>query len=319
MYTIYRLRKSETMSAERIEEIIGRHRGSSYSLAIRLQQQFGMSWREATSLAGYYDTPSYADTPKPELPPLPISPEEIRRRNEETVRKNALNQQKEEARQREKEELLNRHKERLKIIPADRIKELMALTKARERLLVIRDDLWDGIGVVDEEPTIIDDKHAGAHIGVLMLRAPYVNRLTGWDSVVRQRVIKDYEDFASVRIGIYLPHLDSEPSYPPERDEERIAVHILQSNLESSARLLQNGEVVHPYIPIDPWPTGVHTGLRRSERRDRFRTIGTENMFADTLNDLLVDVIKVQPFDVRSLISPLPPLPTIPWYKRIFG
>lgn len=333
----------ERWKAERIDEIVSRHRGSSYGLAIRLQQQFGMSWREATTLAGYDDRPSSsAYSLKTELPPLPVlTPEEIKRHNEEILRKNDLVQKEVESRQRKKEELLSRHKERLKRSPSERISELMELAKTRKQLFAIRDNQWQGIGAVDEETTIIDDKNEGAHVGVLMLKAPHFSRLADtvthtiitewtwsdaadpskWEEVVDSTTIRDYDDFASVRVGIYLPHLGSDPSYSSERDAERIGVQILQSNLRSATERLLNERTSWTYVPIDPWPR-VYANLGSNNLCDTFRILGEGSVPADILSSLLVGVMRQSSLDIRSLTNPLPPLPTTddqPWYKRLFG
>lgn len=306
---------------------------SPYGLAIRLQQQYGMSWREATARAGYDDTPTPVYTPKPESPRYIPTSEDIA---------------KQERIFQESSERLMLHRERLKKDPVDRIHELMDIIKARKQLLAIRDNLLKGVGEVDQDPIISSDSSSGTHIGVLMLRVPYMSRLTDtvthsevtgwtwsdacdpseWATIIDSSTTRDVEDFASVRVGIYLPYLSKDfPSFFPENDAERIGAQVLESNFGWHHQNLRDHRQAQTNVERGSWPVSYQcfdsNGRYITRIEDSFTTLPNDKKPATVLKGLLASAIKNTPIDIPSLTKPLPLLPPIkqdqPWYKRFFG
>lgn len=324
----------ERWKANLIDRIIREsgHTLEPYGLAIRLQQQLGMSWKEATAISGYDDRPRRVYSPKSELPHSVLTTDEIIRRvhNSEWVEW--------------KREQLRWHQERLKIRPEDRINELMRIMKAREQLLIIRDTLWQGIGSVDEDPTVDYNSHTGEYIGVLMLCTPtYPHQFTEYvtckvykgmdmndsgifEDVVERSTTKVVEDFASVRIGVFLPYLLSEPCYfAPVLDAERIGVLVLKSNLREHYQDLPTGgpdyRRLETYAPCRIWPS-VYPNPS-GEVRNLFRVLQPEENCADVLERLLKESLDTTSIDVSSLMKPLetiqPARKNPPWYRRLLG
>lgn len=306
----------EQWKADLIDRIKRESTLSSYGLSIRLQQQFGMSWREATTIAGYDDSPHTVYTPKPEPPPYIPTSEEVAERKR---------------RAQEYEERLILHKERLKKDPAERMHELVDQMKVKDQLIAIKDNLLKGVGEVDQEPTIIIDhsppigsgeyKGYGVsyssnppRIGVLMLRVPCQARVY-LDALGTTR---DYEDFASVRVGIYLPHLPNDRPATYEADDvERIGVQVRPSNLKLYSSMPPDSPVSNQWL----WHYWGEHAQHSFGLKNKYPQYPSPNQ----LNTLLMYEIKKTPITsfLESLPPPIQPSQPIkqdqPWYRRFFG
>lgn len=286
---IYRIRR------ENINPVTGRPELDPYGLAIRLQQELGLAWEQATRLAGYKDSPSQIYTPKTE--PIRYTPAPAYLAEQE----------------RQRHERLLLYMERLRKDPIDRIYELMDAMRAREQLLAVRDNLLEGLGEVDQDLVISSDSSSGPHLGVLMLRVPCKTRLF-LDAL---RTTKDYDDFASVRVGVYLPFLSNDgPSYYPDDDLEKVGVQIRESNLQLYSSMSPDASV-RPQQLWCSWGNDIPSCF-----------VGIYNNYPqypdpNRLNHLLMDKIKETP--IAHLTKPLlppyqqPKEQDKPWYKRFFS
>lgn len=276
----------ERWKADLIDRIIredGRALGS-YGIAIRLQQQLGMSWEEATAISGYDGRPRIYK-PRPQSPqPYVHTPKDL-----EIIRAY--------------QEKMRRHLGRRERDPIERLHELIEALKVQKQLENINQELLDGRGAVDQEVQIMSyykrarprgmEVIGKGNVGVMMIRMPYKTRIA-WGGLNP----RDYNDFASIRVGVIVPTLWTEPSDYPDFDEEKVGVQIRESNLQSNYLSPDGAEAQPLWYESGHWSTSNSSYFEFANRYP-------EKPDPKDLSHLLRE--KINPRILLSLANPLLP------------
>lgn len=268
-----------------------------FERAIYYQQFYGMAWQDACRKARYYEglPPYRVASPEPQ-PYIPTAEEKAKREREAA-----------EWRQR-----LAFQSERAARDPVQRIQEIMDGMRARGCLEDVNQEVLKGLGEIDQDVATQSERPEGPHFGVLMLRVSCVTRVF-IDSL---RATRDFEDFASLRIGVYLPCIDRDhPPFHPDDDAERVGVRLRPSNL-----LLYSSMPLD--APIQPGGVWNHWGTVTEKGDFTFCNDYPRTPAPTSLRDWVAS-------ELRSRGPWPPPMPepleneeeqpkTKSWYQRLF-